>query len=222
MNHSSATPLTPQQLSTLRSSLHQGSCEASAALARWIGKPSVVEVDALRQLPLQEATGVLAAGEDPICFCSVEMRGILTGEMILAFDDACGLALADLLLGQPLGAASEWSELAISAALETTNILCCAYMNSLARVFQTTEGESELLPSPPRFSRDFAESLLQFALMGQAMESDQVILAETRFEIDATPVNWTLLFIPDAASMQRLPTFLQSGPDEAGGPATCG
>jgi hypothetical protein len=44
--------------------------------------------------------------------------------------------------------------------------------------------------------------------MGQAMASDQVIVARTRFEIDKTPVNWTLLFVPDAESMLRLPKLL--------------
>jgi chemotaxis protein CheY-P-specific phosphatase CheC len=65
-----------------------------------------------------------------------------------------------------------------------------------------------LLPSPPSFHRDFAESLMQFALMSQAVAGDQVIVARTRFEIDTAPVHWTLLFIPDAKSMLRLPGLL--------------
>ena len=202
------------QLAALRAALHQGSAEASQALARWIGKPSVIEIDALEQLPLEEATDLLAAGDDPICFCSAEMKGLLTGEMILAFDDASGLALADMLLDQPPRTTSEWTEMATSAALETTNILCCAYLNSLARSFSKPGQSSELLPSPPRFARDFAESLLEFALMGQAVTSDQVILARTKFEIDGTPVNWTLLFVPDAPSMARLPELLPADETE--------
>ena len=199
------------QLATLQASFHQGSAEASQALAKWIGKPSVVEIDTLEQLPLEEATGVLGAGDEPICFCSAEMNGLLTGELILAFDDASGLALADMLLDQPQGTNDEWTEMATSAALETTNILCCAYLNSLSKSFSRADKSSELLPSPPRFSRDFAESLLEFALMGQAIASDLIILARTRFEIDATPVNWTLLFVPDAQSMSRLPEVLRGG-----------
>lgn len=213
MTESNNNLLDAFQLAALRSAFHQGSAEASQALAQWIGKPSVIELDSLEQLPLEEATGLLAAGDEPICFCSAEMQGLLTGEMILAFDDASGLALADMLLDQPPQTTSEWTEMATSAALETTNILCCAYLNSLARSFSKSGESSELLPSPPRFSREFAESLLEFALMGQAMASDQVILARTKFEIDGTPVNWTLLFVPDAPSMSRLPKLLAA--DEA-------
>ena len=200
--------LNATQLAALKLSLHQGSEDASRALAKWIGKPSVVEIDSLEQLPLEEATSLLAGGDEPICFCSAEMNGLLTGELILAFDDASGLALADMLLDQPQGTTDEWTEMATSAALETTNILCCAYLNSLSGSFSGSGESSELLPSPPRFSREFAACLLEFALMGQAMASDQVILARTRFEIDATPVNWILLFVPDAQSMLRLPELL--------------
>ena len=70
---------------------------------------------------------------------------------------------------------------------------------------------SELLPSPPKFSRDFAGSLLEFALMGQAIASDQVLVVRTKFEIDATPLNWTLLLVPDAETVLRLPELLTGG-----------
>lgn len=198
--------LDASQLAALDSVFHRGSADASEALAKWIGKPSVVEIDSLEQLPLDEATGVL--GDEPICFCSTEIKGLLSGEMILTFDDASGLALADMLLDQPRGTAAEWTEMATSAALETTNILCCAYLNSMCRSFSKSGELSSLLPTPPKFSRDYAASLLEFALMGQAIASDQVILAQTTFTIDAMPVNWTLLFVPDAQSMSRLPGLL--------------
>jgi chemotaxis protein CheC len=161
----------------------------------------------------------LSAGEEPLCFCSTELAGGLTGEMILAFDDASGLALADMLLGKPPGATNQWTDLAVSAALETANIVCCAYLNSLAESLSSSRGHDaadasgppELLPSPPRFSRDFAQSLMQFALLGQAVASDEVIVAKTRFEIDAAPVNWTLLFIPDAPARERLLGLARGG-----------
>jgi chemotaxis protein CheC len=192
----------------LGEALHQGAAAASGALAKWIGRRSIVEIDSLEQPPLEEATGLLAAGQEPICFCATQMHGLLTGTMILAFDDASGFALADMLLGQPRGTTREWTEMAISAALETANILCCAYLNSLSRSLSQSGESSELLPSPPTFSRDFPESLMEFALMGQAVASDHVVLARTRFEIDATPVNWTLLFVPDAGFKSRLPQLI--------------
>jgi hypothetical protein len=50
--------------------------------------------------------------------------------------------------------------------------------------------------------------------MGQAITSDQVVLARTRFEIDGASVNWTLLFVPDEESKRRLPQLLRAGETE--------
>ena len=54
---------------------------------------------------------------------------------------------------------------------------------------------------------------MEFALIGQVTVSDLLIVARTRFAVDAKPVNWTLLFVPDAMSMSRLPDLLSD--DEA-------
>ncbi len=205
--------LNEHQLAAIQRAFHQGSADASQALAKWIGKPSVIEIDSLEQLPLEEATGILGTGSDPICSCAALMHGLLTGQLVLAFDDPSGLAIADLLLDQPTGTTTQWTEMATSAAIETANILVCAYLNSLSRTIATSEESAELMPSPPQFSRDYADSLLQFALMEQAISSDQIILASTRFEIDATAVNWTLLFVPDAQSISRLPSLLSAASD---------
>jgi chemotaxis protein CheC len=129
------------------------------------------------------------------------MNGGLTGTMIFAFDDACGLSLTDLLLNHPSGTAREWGEMECSAALESTNIIGCAYLNSLVRHLPYS---MELVPSPPVFRRDFAESLLQAAFMDQAMAANFIFLARARFEIRGAPLNWSLLFIPDAPSLARL------------------
>ena len=197
--------LTERQLELLRTALHQSADEASVALGRWIGRPTRIAFDAVEQLPLDEATRVLGPAEEPVCFCSTAVEGRLTGHLILAFDDASGLALADMLLSQPRGTATDWGEMETSAALETTNILCCAYLNTLHRVLPSeTGGSDSLLPSPPRFARDFAASLIEFALMDQLVAGNEALLARTEFHIDGAPVDWKLLLVPDAPSLERL------------------
>ena len=133
------------------------------------------------------------------------------GELILAFDDASGLALADLLLERRVGAATEGGEVEMSAALETANIIGCVYLNALARAFPESDaGGQELLPSPPRFARDFAESLMECALMDQATVSDFAFLTRTEFHIEETPVNCNLLFVPDGPSLCALQELLST------------
>ena len=202
--------LTRSQLAAFQTVLHQGAEHASGALDRWVQKPTRISFDSVEQLPLQEATSLLGVKDEPICFCAAEMHGRLTGQLILAFDDASGLQLAEIVLNQPRGTATEWLEMETSAALETANILFCAYLNALARVLPDADpGPSELIPSPPRFSRDFAASLVEFAVMDQIMATDHVLLARTQFHIDGTPVDWTLLFVPDVGTMATLRDMMQ-------------
>ena len=206
--------LDAEHLELLRRTLHAGSKNATIALSDWIGKPSVVQIDTVDQMPLQEATAVLPVGDEPICLCSMELVGMLSGEMMLLFDDASGLALVDMLTDQPMDTTTQWTDLAKSAALETTNILCCAYLNALSQSLSRSGDATELVPAAPKFNRDFAESIMQFAFMGQAVDLDHVVVAKTRFEVQGFQVQWILLFVPDSESMSRLHRLLaeKSGP----------
>lgn len=197
--------LSESQLAALSELFRHGSDDASAALSRWLNRPARISIESVEQLPLSEATNELGDPERPVCCCAMRLQGPLAGQLLLIADDSSGLALADLLLGQPIGTATEWGELERSASLETANIIGCAYLNALARCLPAAGADApELLPSPPQFARDFAESVLQFALMDQAMTSDMVFLTRTAFEIEGAPVNCNLLFVPSAECLRAL------------------
>lgn len=198
-------PLSESQLQRLAEALHLGASQASRAMATWLSVPSVVEFDSVEQLPISDAADVLGGADQTLCFCSMEMTGSLTGQVILAFDDRSGLSLSDLLLDHSVRNATDWGEVETSAALETANILGCAYLNALTSNLATPDGETlSLLPSPPAFRREFAESLLQTVFLGQAMASDFIVAARATFQIRGQRLNWQLLFVPDAPSMVHL------------------
>src|SRR5262249_897705 len=160
--------LTAQQLSGLTALFRRGSEDASAALSRWLARKARISIEQVEQMPLGEATAVLGDGEGHVCACCMMLAGPLTGELILAFYDPSGLPVADLLLERPVGTAAQWGEMEQSAAMETANIIGCAYLNALARsIPESGANAGDLLPSPPRFVRDFAASLMEFALMNQ-------------------------------------------------------
>ena len=152
---------------------------------------------------------MLGGGDQTLCFCSMEITGDLTGQIVLAFDDSSGLSLTDLLLDHPIGNATDWGEVETSAALETANILGCAYLNALSKDLTSRNTDTlNLLPSPPVFRREFAESLLQTVFLDQAMASDFIVAARATFQIRDERLNWSLLFVPDAPSMDRLRQLL--------------
>jgi chemotaxis protein CheC len=96
-----------------------------------------------------------------------------------------------------------------SAALESTNIVCCAYLNALIRALPAVEERvGDLVPQPPTLRREFAGSLIESTLLDQAIAEDDVFLVRTSFEVDGGAMNWKLLFIPASDSVATLQELL--------------
>jgi chemotaxis protein CheC len=210
-----ASILTPSQCRLLCMIFERGAECASQALSKWLGQEVQLTVSEAEQVDLASAAEVLGPPERLVAACSMGLSGLLSGQILLVFEERVGLGLVDRLLHQPLGTATKWGELEQSALQETTNIVGCAYLNSLAahlpgKLSKGDPGGGELLPTPPAFLREFAGSLIEFALMEQAIELDQVVLAQTGFAMGQPGADLcgTLLFVPDRPSLHALATAL--------------
>jgi chemotaxis protein CheC len=202
--------LSEPQTRMLTAIFERGAEDASQALSRWLDQRVRLTVSQVEEVALDEATDLLGPPEELVAACAIELSGRLTGHLLLVFEDAAGLALADLLLKHPVGTAKSWGELECSAALETSNIVACAYLNSRAVHLplpgdggETTECAA-LLPSPPTFRHEFAGSLLEFALIEQAMRQDRLLLVQTQFTSEQTELHWSLLLVPSTESLESL------------------
>jgi chemotaxis protein CheC len=205
--------LTAVRRRLLRMIFDRGAEGASLALSKWLGEEVHLAVSEVELVELDRAAELLGPEDALVAACVMGLTGPLTGAILLVFEDRSGLALVDLLMHQPIGTTSAWGELEQSAAKETTNIVGCAYVNALAAHLPGISTESaagELVPTPPTFLHEFAGSLLQFALMEQALELDQVLLIRSEFAggRQGLNLNWTLLFIPSRAALEALAASL--------------
>ena len=197
--------LTPSQTRHLAEVFGRGAMNASDALSRWLGKAVRLTVSAVDQVAIEEVSELLGPGDTLVAACSMTLTGILGGELILVFGDRSGLALGDLLLGRPPGTATSWDELERSAAMETANIVGCAYLNALSESLPSKgELSAKLAPAPPLFRHEFAASLLQFAMMDQAFVTDRLLLIRTVFETEESQLDWALLFVPAGDALATL------------------
>jgi chemotaxis protein CheC len=205
--------LTDAHRRLLRMIFDRGAEGASQALSKWLGREVHLAVSDVELVELEHAGELLGPPEALVAACVMGLTGRLTGSILLVFEDKAGLALADLLLHQPIGTTTAWGELEQSAAKETTNIIGCAYVNALATHLPGGDAESaadELVPTPPSFLHEFAGSLLEFALMEQALELDRLLLIRSEFAggPDMPQLNWTLLFVPSRAALEALAASL--------------
>jgi len=202
--------LNESQRNALFEIIQLSAANASQAMSQWLGRSVHVHVESLEEQSLETAMGAIGEPESTLCAGCMRMSGAFDGQLLFTFDDPSGLALCDALLMRETQSA-EWGELEISAAMETANIVGCAFLNALAQRFpHATEDmhgdkhDNTWMPSPPLFVRDYAAAILQFAVADQAAEMDSVLVAKTEFVIDGAPVAWHLLLIPDAASFRVL------------------
>jgi chemotaxis protein CheC len=195
----------------LRTIFERGAESASQALSKWLGAEVRLTISEVDQVELAAAAEVLGPPETLVAACAMGLSEPFGGRMILVFEDRSGLALVDLLLHQPIGTTTAWGEIERSAAMETTNIVGCAYLNALAAHLPSAF-RSELTPSPPVFFHEFAGSLLEFALLDQAIELDEVLLVRSAFSASRTDLklDWTLLVVPDRAALRALTSSLSS------------
>jgi len=175
--------------------------DASAAMCRWTNGLITLSLDEVREIPLESACAELKIGDEMLTMVVLSLEG---GEMILTFDEQNARELAASLLGRDVQAEAPWSDLERSALNETGNILGCAYMNALTRLIG-----ANLVPSPPYFIQDYGASVLQQALMAQAMTSNQALICRTAFHREGKELNWNVFFVPTQALRDRMDESLR-------------
>jgi chemotaxis protein CheC len=177
--------------------------DASVAMCRWTDGLITLTLDEVREIPLENVAAELNLGDELLTMVVLSLQGEIGGEMILTFDELNGRQLAASLLGRPVQGQPEWDDLEKSALSETGNILGCAYINAITRLI-----DRELVPSAPYFIQDYGASVLEQALMVQALTSDQVLICRTGFHKEGAELNWRVLFVPTASLRQCMENAL--------------
>jgi chemotaxis protein CheC len=178
--------------------------EASAAMCQWTNSLITLTLENVLDIPLENVCAELKLGEELLTMVVMSLDNEIGGSMVLAFDEENGRQLAASLVGVESDAASDWSEMEISALNETGNILGCAYMNAITRLLNY-----QLIPSIPYFIRDYGASVVEQAVLGQAA-SDRVLICRTGFHRQSQDakrqqaLSWWVLFVPSERLRQAM------------------
>jgi chemotaxis protein CheC len=172
---------------------------ASTAMCRWTHGLVTLSLDHVDELPLESVSEALEVGDELLTMVVLTLDGEDSGQLIITFDEVNGRRLAASLLHREVCPEPDWTELEKSALTETGNILACAYLGALTRLVDT-----ELVPSPPQFVQDFGASVLEQALLSQAIEQDRVLICRTGFHRDGQNLNWNVIFVPGASLRIKL------------------
>ncbi len=192
---SSTSPSTDR----LVDSLHRATLHAAQVMSDWTLGRVVVALDEVREVPLEAVTDALGLGWDPVTMVRVGIAGEEGGELILTLTQSSARRLTNLLIGHNESDDETWSELQISAAMETGNVFASAYLNELAGF-----AGCDLLPTPPIFLQDFAASVIQQAALTQAAERDRLLIGRIRFELDGDALDCHIVVILSIQLLRRI------------------
>jgi chemotaxis protein CheC len=173
--------------------------QASEAMGRWTSGEVELSLEEVCEIPLAELSDRLDIGDSLSSLVVMEITASPSGNLILVFDDENASLLVSSLLKRPLVPTADWGELESSALRETGNILGSAYLNSMTQI-----SGWQMLPSPPTVLRDYAMSVIEQAVLSQAVLDDRVLLVHTRFQRHGAHVAWHMIFIPSPELLQRL------------------
>lgn len=176
---------------------------ASAAMQSWTSGVMTLALDEVQEVALEELSGALDLGDELATMVVMGVAGQIGGQLILVFDDENATALVRSLLNRPGACQNGWGPLERSALQETGNILSSAYLNAITRVTGR-----RLLPSPPHVVQDYGSSVVENAIMTQAIDGDRVLLCRTRFERLGQRVEWNMYFVPSHELLEMLRTAL--------------
>ena len=198
---------TGRELNVLHELFASATHDASAAMCRWTDGLISVTLDEVRQVPLEELGSELNIGDELLTMVVLTLEGEVGGNLILVFDEQGGRQLAASLLGRQPGTEPQWSDLEKSALTETGNIFGCAYVNAISRLIGTG-----LAPSAPYFIQDFGVSVLQQAVMMQALASDTLLLCEIGFQREGEELDWRVVFVPTQGMQDAMRQSLHAAP----------
>ncbi|MCD1293465.1 hypothetical protein CUJ83_00445 [Methanocella sp. CWC-04] len=193
-------------LDALRELGNIGASHSATSLSQLIGKPinmSVphIEVDRIENVPHIMSDNQRVAG----LLFELKNDEMTSNYVYLLFDEDSAFNIADILLGQPAGTTKELDDLSKSAIMEVGNILASSFCDAIAEFLGLI-----VLPSPPNFVIDMADSIIDPALIQISMVADDVILFKTVLSDDSNHINGFLILFPNPETLQSILNILEN------------
>lgn len=197
------TQLSHTKLDVLREIGNIGAGNAATSMSKLINKKIDMKVPSVNVTGFNEAVDMIGGPEKPIVAILIYIQGAAPGSVyfILSIEEANRL-LNEVTAGdESLLSGEEPNEFAISALQETGNILAGSYLSALSDFTHIN-----MQPSIPYLSIDMAGATLTEGFLETSMESDYVIVIDTKikdFE-NVNGIHGQFFLLPDPDAFAKL------------------
>ncbi|NOS99857.1 MAG: hypothetical protein HOP29_04450 [Phycisphaerales bacterium] len=172
---------------------------ASRALSKWFKHGVRLTCDGFESVPISELAASAGDPDDAVVAIHMPLAGDMLGDVLLTFPEKVALSLVDVMIGAPDGTSTQFGELERSCLQETGNIVASAFCNSLAGWLHL-----DVKPLAPIVTHDLAAAVIQPLLVAHAATGDEALAARTEFEFNDRHLDWSLILLPSAESMNTM------------------
>ncbi|MCR1841716.1 chemotaxis protein CheC [Murimonas intestini] len=180
-----------------------GTGNAVTALSSMVGHSFNVELPQVRIINYREAPELLGGAETFQTGILLEIGGELSGMFMFLLNEEFSKVMLDALLGPGDWDPVNMDEMCRSVICEVGNIVCCSYVNALARLMGI-----KIEVSVPDICSDMVGALLSVPMIHFANLSDELMLIENRFFTDKTAFTGHVLFLPEMESLEKMFSLL--------------
>ncbi len=183
----------------LREISNIGTGNAISALAGMVGRPIDLDLPQIKILEYGDVPGLLGGAEEIRAGILLDVSGDLEGMFLFLLDETLAVTLAKLLLGDAPSDFGGFGEMERSLLCEIGNIMCCSYLNAMAKMM-----DFSIQVSVPDLCCDMTGAILSVPMIHFANLSDELLFMENRFGINGGTLVSHVLFLPEMDSLNRI------------------
>ena len=170
--------------------------KAASDLTQMAGEEFSLSKVNFKQVALEDISDLIGPPDMLVSTVMIEVAGRCKGEILLILPKSSADQLVSILFGGMELSPEEIDENRISALRETGNILCSAFLNSVAAIT-----DLEVLPTVPSDAEDMLAAVIDIIQIKYASLEDGIFVAESSMERGSNPLNLYLLAIFEPESL---------------------
>ena len=190
--------ISKEQLKILDIIIKMSMDNASRRFSKTIKHAALIELVKTELVDISEITEEMNNDLREMVASMLRLEGTFNGKLLFMIPLDGALVLQDFYMQQPPGTSKEFNEFTEGTVQEIGNILASSIGNSFA-----TDLGSKLLPTPPQVLCDFAGTIFTSLIFEDGMDTDEILLTETKFSLHNTEIDCYFFLLPDLDSLKE-------------------
>lgn len=176
-----------------------GTGNAVTSLSNMVGYSFNVELPEVEIVEYKEVPGLLGGAEMFEIGIMLQISGDLSGIFMFLLDEEFTKSILNALLGEEDRDLAAMDEMCRSAVCEIGNVVCCSYINALAKLMDV-----KIYVSVPDICSDMAGAILSVPMIHFANVSEELLMIKNRFRAETLSFTSHVLFLPELESLNKI------------------